>query len=551
MITFTAGVSDASSGVLWYRFRVRPDGLEYRTLKDFGPDNTVKWTASEHEGNYELEVTVRNRDTGESSIASMPFTFNSRLADANQPVINPTAHPLVMLYSAPPCAPPMRMHVEFTAPEGTTQATNSRLCDANGRSMNFYIAGLRPSTVYTARHLIKSAAAGTVERGPELTFSSGLDLPSLPVVTLDLPPPGGAPNPVLLQASLFAPTMATDLVGNVIWYYPETLTSLTRPQPGGRFFGFIENPAGDQSAQILREFDLAGMTLAETNAARVSEQLAASGRRPIGAFHHEAGRLSNGNIVVLASVEQILAGIQGSDDPVDVLGDMIIVLDSDLNVVWTWDAFDHLDVSRTATLDDQCSPGVCPPLFLAASANDWLHGNSVTETPDGNLLYSARSQDMVYKIDYQHGNGAGDVMWRLGLGGDFAIESSDPVPWFSHQHDPSFEPGSNTRISLFDNGNLRQWADPDAHSRGQVLELDEENRIARLVLNADLGEYSFALGAAQLLPGGTYHFDVGFLGDGSSLAIEVDPTGTPLYIQHTQAPQYRSFRMKSLYTGMN
>ena len=34
----------------------------------------------------------------------------------------------------------------------------------------------------------------------------------------------------------------------------------------------------------------------------------------------------------------------------------IIVLDRDLQVVWTWDAFDHLDVHRAAPQGDECGP---------------------------------------------------------------------------------------------------------------------------------------------------------------------------------------------------
>ena len=53
---------------------------------------------------------------------------------------------------------------------------------------------------------------------------------------------------------------------------------------------------------------------------------------------------------------------------------------------------------------------------------------------DGNLIVSVRHQDWVIKIDYAHGHGDGHVIWRLGQGGDFAVISSDPSPWFSHQH---------------------------------------------------------------------------------------------------------------------
>ena len=70
--------------------------------------------------------------------------------------------------------------------------------------------------------------------------------------------------------------------------------------------------------------------------------MTALGKRSITGFHHEARTLPDGNIAVLAAVEQILTDVQGPG-PVDVLGDMIVVLDKNLNVVWTWDTFDYLD----------------------------------------------------------------------------------------------------------------------------------------------------------------------------------------------------------------
>jgi hypothetical protein len=410
--------------------------------------------------------------------------------------------------------------------------------------MNFYLAGLQPQSDYSVKHIVDTGS-GLVD-GPMLTMTTGSTPLSLAAQTVLQPAPTPSPDGILLQATIMTNSLATDLNGNPVWYYPGNVTFITRPEPGGYFFGIVENPAGDQSQQIVREFDLTGMTVLETNAARVNEQLAAMGMRPISAFHHEARRLPDGKILVLGAVEQILTDVQGPG-PIDVLGDMIIVLDSNLQVVWAWDAFDHLDVTRLATLNDKCAPGSCPSLFLDVTANDWLHGNSVQQTPDGNLLYSARSQDWVIKIDYQTGSGSGEILWRLGKGGDFQINSTDPSPWFSHQHDPQFLT-DNTTLTLFDNGNLRNFVDPTATSRGQVIQLDEQNRIANLIVNVDMGQFSFALGAAQKLPNGNYHFDVGFLADGTSLSVEVDPSGNTVYALHAGAPEYRSFRMRDLYT---
>lgn len=177
-----------------------------------------------------------------------------------------------------------------------------------------------------------------------------------------------------------------------------------------------------------------------------------------------------------------------------------------------------------------------------------MHGNSLQRADDGNILYSARHQDWVIKIDYRDGAGSGNIIWRLGKDGDFQINSNDPNPWFSHQHDAGFVAGSTTTLALFDNGDVRRAADPSANSRGQVFQLDEQNHKATFVLNANLGGYSFALGSAYKLPNGNYHFDLGWLPDTTSQSVEIDPSGNVVYAISISSPDYRSFRMKDLYT---
>jgi hypothetical protein len=540
MVTWRASVSDSSAGTHWFRFSTRGFDRPRRIVKDFGPDTSFDWAAGEHEGFYVIEVEARNRQTGETAAAVESYDVRSNVI-GGAPAIHPTVHPLVMLYSAPACPPTAKMTVFFVSPGNRQENTPAKDCDGIF-SMNFHIAGLRPNTYYEVQHLVVDGDETAV--GPVLSFVSGQVEADLPSHWAAIGSPMSRAEPVMLAGSLQTHFVATDLAGNLIWYYPKLMLFLTHPEPGGYFFGVHEDDQGDQSRQILRLFDLTGTTVLETNAARVNEQLAAMGKRPINAFHHEARFLSNGNIVVLAGVEQILENVQG-EGRVNVLGDMIVVLNRDLEVVWTWDAFDHLDPRRVATQGDTCTPAACPPLFLAPAANDWTHGNAITETPDGNLLLSLRSQDWVLKIDYSHGTGNGEVLWRLGEGGDFSIRSTDPNPWFSHQHDAEYE--DDGTITLFDNSNVRRAADPNAHSRGQVFRLDEQNRVAELVMNADLGVYAFALGSAEKLEDGNYFFDAGFRENGTGISVETDPTGTIQYGIESTAPEYRTFRMKSMY----
>ena len=557
VVTWTPTVVNGGSGTLWYRYRARRAGADIRRgselfhmIRDFGPEANLDWTNIDHEGLFEMELVVRNTTTGEAVTQTALFQLTPIATD--KPAITKTANSLVLLYSAPPCPTRSKMRVQFQDAAGNVQTTPLKSC--SGRyTMNFYLAGMRPNTQYSINHTITGSV---VQGGPVLTATTG-SLPSSVALTYRVLKPSQVRvvNGVLVQGTLSPPMVATDLSGNVIWYYEGNISFLTRPEEGGRFLGIAENPRVPIATQLVREFDLAGNTLQETNAARINEQLAALGKRSISGFHHEARRLPDGRLMVLADVEQILTDVQGAG-PVDVLGDMILVLDRELQLVWAWDAFDHLDVTRLATLKEVCGQigGGCPPFYQAQLANDWLHGNSLQLTPDGNILYSARHQDWIIKIDYANGAGSGNVIWRLGKDGDFTFLSGDPFPWPSHQHDPGFVSDDPTKLAVFDNGNVRHDADNSSRSRGQLIQLDEQRRTATLLLNADLGAYSMALGSAQRLPNGNYHFDAGFIADpsggqGLAQSIEVDPSGNIVFNIQASRPEYRTFRLSSLYVS--
>ncbi len=546
LIRFSATAKGADS--LWYRFRARKVGADFKLIRDYGPFSSLDWTADQ-EGSYEMEVFSRDLISGDVAMDSVTVALVP-VVTGQQPAISLTANELVFLYSAPACSAGQRMRVEFQSPDLVTLNTPYKNCKS-GVTMNFYLAGLRANTAYVARHRLDTGTQFSI--GPDVPFTTGDIRPGLYVDTVIQPSPanGNASQPVLLGGPLFSTPVAHDLSGNVIWYGPRGDFTTTRPEPDGRFWGITEDFSDDPALQTIRKFDLAGMTLLETNAARVSEQLRAQGKRPISSFHHEVRTLPDGRIAALAAVEQILTDVQGPG-PVDVIGDMIVVFDSNLNVVWTWDTFDNLDPHRAATLGEQCiADSTCPPYALAKDANDWTHGNTIAETPDGHLLYSSRHQDWVIKISYDAGEGDGHIIWKLGKDGDFQFLSTETYPWFSHQHDTDFDPSDPTRLLVFDNGNTRVIMLNQGYSRGQVLQLDESNRTATLVVNADVGIYSLALGSAQKLSNGNYHFDFGYVIDPSgpdAYSVEVDAAGNMLYNAKAGTPLYRSFRMTDIYT---
>jgi hypothetical protein len=332
-----------------------------------------------------------------------------------------------------------------------------------------------------------------------------------------------------------------------------------------------------------------------------------------GSFHHDAIQtLPNGYIAALLDIERIYpAGTQGdtSGKPVDIVGDMIIVLNSQWQVVWYWDAFDpnhggqgypQLPITQTAPLGEPCGVGSagCPPMFLLGSTNiaplahDWLHANSLYYWPapkDGNptggdIIWSSRHQDRLYKIDYKDGAGTGNILWQMGPPDDGLLQASnftfvntynDPWYWFSHQHDAGMENAGAGPLTLFDNGDTRVAATPlglgtgkcapnDCNSRGMALTVVEpvgsSNGTVTPLVSYDLGGYSTAMGSAQMLSDGNYFFVdpiVFVLSKGSTFAFsqEVSATGPPApqvgpadFLMNVTGPQqYRGWQMQSLY----
>jgi hypothetical protein len=308
---------------------------------------------------------------------------------------------------------------------------------------------------------------------------------------------------------------------------------------------------------VLREIDLAGNPVRETNVAEINEQLAALGQESIYGFSHDALFLPNGNTAVLAST---LENVNGTD----YMGDMLLVLDPNWQVSWVWDAFDsvgpgQLDLNRQPVAG-QCGTyprGVCP--VPDPNAADWTHANTISySASDGNLLVSLRDQNWVIKIDYRNGAGDGHIIWRLGADGDFSLPAgTDPSVWFSGQHDAHYLDGGQT-ITLFDNGNTRcnYGLIAGCNSRGQTWVIDEQTMVATPTVNIDLGTFSPALGSAEQESNGNYDFTSGWtipqpprLPFGQ--AIEVLPNASKVYVQQGVTQYYRSFRLPDLYHGTN
>jgi hypothetical protein len=576
-VTWTATVQNALAGHTYgYQFSVTYTG-QTQIVSDFSPTPTFTWVPHTVEGAYAFNVVVRDITTTPYTLFAPVSVSFDLLPWVTAPlaagVINPTSHPLVALFSAPPCAAGNQLLVRFQPAAATasqnpnSMTTNLVPCSVN--SANFYIAGMYPSTKYLM-HWEQYAGTTLVSTGSNLTFTTGALSSAFPARTFTVNVPAEAHDatyPVALFQSGPYP-VATDLSANVLWYYASALTSyslIARVEPGGNFYSYPTD-------LILEQRDLAGNLVVQTNLEILNEQMIAKGYPKLLSFdQHEARNLPDGNIALLGTRYVVSTSEQGGTpaNPVTISGDLVLVVDHNLQLVWAWDPFAHQDITRVATNADK---------ITGTTVNDWTHTNAVQGTVDGNLIISERSQDMVLKINYAKGKGDGSVIWMMGAGLDFKIANppsgscdassipGDPniLPWFTHQHDAHFDyedaaSGDGYMImTVFDDGNTRTFADCSGtqNSRGMVFLVDEPNRLIYETVS-DLGGYSFALGAAQLLtpPDGNLYasFDSGILpgptaGSYEGQLIETNSAGKIVYNLQLNQLTYRAYRMPNLYT---
>ena len=431
-VLWTTNVSGGNPGDTYdYQFSIALNG-QSQVVRDFNTPSSFTWVPWSVEGNY--TVTVVARDITQRPYIVYPpvsaqYTINPIVTAPGGSAVNITSHPLVALFSAGSCTTGHSIRVRFRQ-NGSQNSSVTNAVPCSQKSANFLVAGMTPSTEYEMHW--EEFATNYENSGPDLAFTTGHLPTNFPreTFTVKVPPTQHDQAwPVNLfqltpgtgQPFVLWPT-ATDLNGNVVWYYPGQAL-ITRMEAGGNFFTI--------SQMVLSEYDLAGNKTLETNVEILNEQLAAKGYPQMTSFNgHETRRLPNGGLILLGARDQSSTQYQGGtpQNPVDILGDMVLILDHNLQLVWAWDAFAHQDLSREATLGETCAHDTdgCPAFsqqFL--TANDWLHTNAVQITSDGNIVVSERDQDWLLKINYNNGQGDGHIMWRMGPYGDF----TDPESW--------------------------------------------------------------------------------------------------------------------------
>jgi arylsulfate sulfotransferase len=466
--------------------------------------------------------------------------------------VNSTANPLVAQYTILSSHPGSSAWVEFGPDTNYGRQTSVITANFAAQPLNVLVAGMLPQTTYHMRAHVDWGSESWIDT--DQTFTTGA-IPSTtvpPQLSVASPGTGNgltsfspAPGVELLSLTPLAPnqppSMATDLQGNVIWYCPNS-GSPTKLLPDGHFITL--------SNLVLSEIDLACGTIRTVTLAQVNQSLQAQGFSiSLVAFSHDILVLPSGHWITIIQISQDFNDLPGYPGTTAVLGDLLVDIDPNNNVVWNWSAFNYLDVNRHL----QGLP-------------DWTHSNALVYTPDDNLLLSMRNQSWILKIEYLNGSGSGNVLWTLGDGGDFNVLGGDPSQWFYGQHNPNIVStnGSQSTLTVFDDGNLRMYSDGDAcgttssspacYTRATMFQIDDSTNLATLLWQDLPGFYSFWGGSIGVLSNNDVEFcSSDPYNSTSSVILEVTQSDNPQTVWQMSINGenvYRGTRVPSLYPGV-
>ncbi len=471
-------------------------------------------------------------------------------------VVSTTNEPQVAQYTIDP---PAAANVSIEFGTGTTygRSTWTVPTPAGGGSVSIYVAGMLANTLYHMRADVQFTGSDTVDDSDH-TFTTGAfptaELPALTATTT----PGMTPQSGVELLDLFGGTptnvAVTDLAGNVLWGFAPNQAGGYGPNPvkllpdGNFLINLSSGPPQDGSGSVLEEVDLGGNVVWSLTAAQLNQELAAATcagcNITVAGTHHDVAVLPNGHLIVIASTQEVISGTT-------VTGDVLIDLDQNHKPVWLWNEFDHLSTSRQ---------GIGWP--------DWTHTNAVVYSPsDNDLIVSIRDQSWIIKVDYNNGNGTGNILWTLGYQGNLTlVNGTDPVDWPYASHDVNVISDNSSgvfQLMMFDNGNSRVvdsngdicGATP-CYSRVPIFQVDEAGKTATLQWVDNLSPtYSFWGGSARALSNGDIEFDIcSFGASGNNSAIyevtKTTPAQTVWQMQITGQNAYRGYRMPSLYPGV-
>lgn len=563
----------ASSSVTWLVDGIQGGNASLGTIDGSGHYTAPAALAQSANFTITAELASSPQKNNATSVASV----------INYGNIYPTANPQVMEYSIY-LPVPGQVSVDFGPSSSYGRDTSPFTTPTPyGGQVNVLVAGMLAKTLYHMQAQVTLRNGATWSDADHDEFASGLPLTTgsppqtSPInITSSGSPQSGIEMWDTLLPNNLTQVFATDLQGNVIWTYTYQGSQIDDQQgiqllPNGDLLTVISYlsslTASAASLQpntinVVREIDLAGNTVREISMDSLNQKLAAAGFHDsdgspyqLKSFHHNVLALPNGHWVLLTAYPKTFTNLPGHSGTVGVLGDVLVDVDQNNNPDWVWSTFDHLDINRQ-------------PMNFP----DWTHSNYMLySSDDHNILLSIRHQNWIIKIDFNDGQGSGNVLWRLGEGGDFKlVGGTDPTDWFYAQHGMSYFSPNTTgvfRLGMMDNGNDRIFptgqvqckpqgpTTPQCYSTFPIFEINEGNMTATLMNHYEptggASDFSFFGGDVQQLANGDLHVDFCSPLTGA-LVQELDPAGSHVIWQATSPgyDQFRADRWPSLYPGV-
>jgi len=221
-----------------------------------------------------------------------------------------------------------------------------------------------------------------------------------------------------------------------------------------------------------------------------------------GIIHHDLQRLSNGNTIFIYHEEVPEEYKKDIKDPIrrstQVIGDCILEVNKEKEIVWQWHTHQGLDLNEDSSLRAR-----------EGRHYDWTHTNTVSVLPEnkwydegykefkpGNVMICPRQLDEIYIIDRE----TKEVVWRY---------RGEYLGGISRAHEPyMIEKGmlGAGNIIMFDNGTDRKMHNRDG--KGESVEITvvlEINPVTKqIVWMYEDGEnfYSAVQGTQQRLENG-------------------------------------------------
>jgi arylsulfate sulfotransferase len=228
--------------------------------------------------------------------------------------VSGTSHPLVASYTITPSKPGL-VSIEFGPTTEYGLSTAQQHTPAGFLLTNLLVAGMKANTTYHMRARVEYDD-GSTAMDTDHTFLTGSVPPGLlPAYTVTATP-GLTPQPGVelvntLGGGAGSTAFATDLDGNVIWYYPfaDRSSSSIYPMkllPNGHLMCIVFPQSSLPGVSLppnvqaeIREIDLAGNLIRHLTMQDLNARLAAANFNiTLQLFHHDFTLLPNGHILV-------------------------------------------------------------------------------------------------------------------------------------------------------------------------------------------------------------------------------------------------------------